>query len=185
MAKKKVEKKKFQPFTHENLDIKNELLQMARNARPVSGQERKLENDLASVLIYSNIAEYLAENLLENLNHFVRESTYRDFAGILYVESVSSDNSNMTLGMTVRQIGKFNFPDKTKILACFRKITESRNRIFHNFAKSDIETIGELVNKDLPIIQDECEEVITRINTIYIGLEKILKPQEVTGVTTS
>ncbi len=178
MAKKKSEKKKFQPFTHENLDIKNELLQMARNARPASGQERKLENDLASVLIYSNIAEYLAENLLENLNHFVRESTYKDFAGILYIESVSSDNSNMTLGMTIRQIEKFNFPDKIKILACFRKITESRNRIFHNFAKSDIGIIGELVNKDLPIIQDECEEVIIRINTIYTGLGKILRPQE-------
>ncbi len=178
MKNKKIQKKKFQPFTHENLEIKNELLQMARNARPSTGEDRKLENDLASVLIYSNIAEYLAENLLENLNHFVRESTYKDFAGILYVESVSSDNGNMTLGMTIRQIEKFNFPDKVKILACFRKITESRNRIFHNFAKSDIETIGELVNKDLPIIQDECEEVITRVNTIYVGLGKILKNQE-------
>ena len=37
----------------------------------------------------------------------------------------------------------------------------------------------DLVSKDLPIIQDECEDLITRINTIYIGLQKILIPQPV------
>ena len=58
----------------------------------------------------------------------------------------------------------------------FEKIAESRNRIFHNFAKSDIETIKKLIQTDLPVIQDECEDLITRINTIYVGLQKILSP---------
>lgn len=165
--------KKFAPFTHENIDIKNELLQLARNARK-QDQERKLENELASVLIYSNIAEYLAENLLENLNHFVKQSTYKDFGGILFLENVCSPDRKRTLNQVVDEIQKFSFPDKINILSCLRKIAESRNRIFHNFAKSDLETIKELINKDLPIIQDECEDVITRINTIYAGLGKIL-----------
>ncbi len=171
----KKEKKKFQPFTHENLDIKNELLQLARNAR-VQGQERKLENDLASVLIYSNIAEYLSENLLENLSHFVQQSTYKDFAGILYLENVCVPDKKRTLNQISEEINKFSFPDKENILACLKKIAESRNRIFHNFAKSDIETIKKLIQTDLPIIQDECEDLITRINTIYVGLQKILSP---------
>jgi hypothetical protein len=165
-------KKKFQPFVHDNLEIKNELLQLARKAKESSS----IENDLASVLIYSNIAEYLAENLLDTLNHFIYTNSYNGFGGILFVESVSRSGKK-TLNQTVEELSKFNFPDKVGILDCFRKIAESRNRIFHNFAKSDIDSIKELLEKDLPIIQEECEEVINKINTIYAGLQKILAPQ--------
>lgn len=172
---KKSQKKKFQPFAHDNLEIKNELLQLARNAKT---GEKKLENDLASVLIYSNIAEYLAENLLENLNHFIYQVSYINYAAILYVESVSKSNSKMTLNQLIGEIEKFSFPDKENILANFRKIAESRNKIFHNFAKSNLDTIKSLIENDLPVIQEECEEVITRINTVYAGLQKILLPQE-------
>jgi len=168
-------KKKFQPFTHDHLDIKNELLQLARNAKTT---EKKLENDLASVLIYSNIAEYLAENLLENLNHFIHEVSYKNYAAILYVESVSKPSGKMTLNQLAGEIEKFSFPDKINILANFRKIAESRNKIFHNFAKSDLDTIKSLIGDDLPVLQEECEEVIARINTVYVGLQKILIPQE-------
>lgn len=165
--------KKFKPLVHDNLEIKNELLQLARDAK---NGDRKLENDLASVLIYSNIAEYLAENLLENLNHFIRQSTYKDFAGILFIESVSHSGKR-TLNQMVEEIKKFNFPDKDGILNCFKKIAEARNKIFHNFAKSDLETIKKLLNDDLPVIQDECEDVIGKINIVYIGLKKILNPE--------
>lgn len=177
---KKKNRKKFTPFTHEDLDIKNELLQLARNARK-QDQERKLENDLASVLIYSNIAEYLAENLLENLNHFVKESTYKDFGGILFLEYVCDPDRKRTLNQVVDEIQKFSFPDKDNILSCLRKIADSRNRIFHNFAKSNIEAIKELLNRDLPVIQEECEDVITRVNTIYAGLGKILVQNNVSS----
>lgn len=176
---KKTQKKKFQPFTHDNLDIKNELLQLARNAKT---GEKKLENELASILIYSNIAEYLAENLLENLNHFIYQVSYTNYAAILYVESVSKSSSKMTLNQLVGEIEKFSFPDKDNILTNLRKIAESRNKIFHNFAKSDLNTIKLLIENDLPIIQEECEEVITRINTVYTGLQKILIPQDVAPI---
>ena len=180
MTKKKNVTKKFQPFIHENLQIKNELLEMARKARNATS-EKKLEDALASILIYSNIAEYLAEYLFQHLNYFVKESTYKDFAGILYIENVLSNNSNVTLGGYIKEIQKFHFPDKEKILECFQKVCKSRNRIFHNFAKCDIESLTELVAQDLPIIQDECEELIIKINIIFIGLQKILasttKPQ--------
>ena len=165
--------KKFSPFIHEHLDVKNELLQMARDAR-VEGGEKTLQHDLASVLIYSNIVEYLAGNLLESLNHLVKESTYKDFAGILYIERVCNQSKDLTLGAAVNELEKFSFPDKSGILACFKKISESRNRLFHNFAKSDIEKIKELVAQDLPTIQNESEEVITKINVVYAGLQKIL-----------
>ncbi|MBP9751478.1 MAG: hypothetical protein KBD19_01280 [Candidatus Moranbacteria bacterium] len=170
---KKIAKKKFQPFVHDNLDIKNELLQLARKAR----ESKSIENDLASVLIYSNIAEYLAEHLLDTLSHLVYKSSYNSFGGILFVESVSRSGKK-TLNQTVEELEKFNFPDKDGIVHCFRKIADSRNRIFHNFAKSDINSIKDLLEKDLPVIQEECEEIINKVNTVYAGLQKILGQQE-------
>ena len=167
--------KKFQPFFHENLDIKNELLQLARNAKT---GEKKLETDLASVLIYSNIAEYLAEHLLSTLNHFIHQVSYTNYAAILYVNSVFKSGRKMTLNQTVEEIEKFQFPDKENILKNLKNIAESRNRLFHNFAKSNLSEIQNLLATDLPIIQNECEEVITRINTVYAGLQKILLPQQ-------
>jgi hypothetical protein len=92
------------------------------------------------------------------------------------LEYVCDPDRKRTLNQTLDEVEKFSFPDKDNILSCLRKIAESRNRIFHNFAKSDIENIKELINKDLPVIQDECENAIIRVNTIYAGLAKILVP---------
>lgn len=175
MAKKK-QNEKFVPFHHEHLDIKQELLQMARNIK-TSEQEQTTTNiqiDLASVLIYSNMTEYLAENLLESLNYHVKKSTYREFAGILYINCTYSEDSNMTLGALIKELNKFSFPDKENILKSFKKISESRNRIFHNLAKSSLDEIGKLIKEDLPTIKEQTEKLIEKIDIIYAGLQKIL-----------
>lgn len=175
MAKKKVNEK-FIPFQHEHLDIKQELLQMARNIK-IPEQEQnttQIQIDLASVLIYSNMTEYLAENLLESLNYHIKKSTYKEFAGILYINCTYSEDNNMTLGTLIRELNKFNFPDKENILKSFKKISESRNKIFHNLAKSDLDGIGKLIKEDLPIIKDQTEKLIEKIDIIYAGLQKIL-----------
>lgn len=170
MAKKQKSKTTFRPFVHDNLELKNELVELARNII----DDESLEKRLAAILIYWNIAEYLAENLLDNLNHIIRESSYKSFAWILFLQSASWDN-NRTLGQLIIEIKKFNFPDKDWIIDCLQKIVESRNKIFHNFAKSDLETIEALLKNDLPVIWIECENLIVRINTIYVWLQKILQ----------
>jgi len=93
------------------------------------------------------------------------------------LEKVSEREGHMTLGMMVKELGKFSFPDKKDIISCFNEVSGSRNRIFHDLAKSDIGTITKMLIIDLPIIQEKCEELITRINTIYAGLGKVLLPQ--------
>lgn len=173
MSKKKVNEK-FIPFQHEHLDIKQELLQMARNIKKPDQEDMSVQIDLASVLIYSNLTEYLAENLLESLNHYVKKSTYKEFAGILYINHTYSEDDNMTLGILIKELNKFSFPDKESILKSFKKISESRNRIFHNLAKSSIEEIGKLLHEDLPTIKHESEKLIEKIDIIYAGLQKIL-----------
>lgn len=174
--------KNFVPLSHDNLDLKNELLNLARG---LSGtQDNKLQNDLAAILIYSNMAEYLAENLLKNLTHFVKEGSYNYFGAILFLENMSN-RDKMTLNQLVEIINKFSFPDKDGIVECFKKIGESRNKIFHNFAKTDIENLKNLIKNDFPIIKNNCENLIDKINTVYTGLNKILnsnlKKQNITN----
>lgn len=170
MTKRQKKKATFKPFEHDNLELKNELVELARNII----SDESLEKRLAAILIYWNIAEYLAENLLDNLNHIIRENSYKSFAWILFLESASWGN-NRTLGQLIIEIKKFSFPDKDWIVNCLQKIVESRNKIFHNFAKSNLETIGNLLNDDLPAIWNECEDLILRINTIYAWLQKTLQ----------
>lgn len=165
----------FQPLMHQDINIKQELLTMARKAANENGEDG-LSSRLASVLIYSNIAEYLAQNLLDNLTYYAKMGTYNYYGGIMFVEKISSREKNLTLGSIICEIEKFSFPDKQAIVECFKKISESRNRIFHNFAKSDLDTIVEMVNDDLPSIMAKCEEVINKVDTIYVGLGKVLQP---------
>lgn len=175
MAKKK-QNEKFVPFHHEHLDIKQELLQMARNIKTPEQEQTttNIQIDLASVLIYSNMTEYLAENLLESLNYHVKKSTYKEFAGILYINCTYSEDSNMPLGALIKELNKFSFPDKENILKSFKKISESRNRIFHNLAKSSLDEISKLIKEDLPTIKEQTEKLIEKIDIIYAGLQKIL-----------
>lgn len=109
--------------------------------------------------------------------HFHLECRYNNFAGILYLEKISLRDNKMTLGELIKEINKFSFPDKKEIVKCFEEICTARNRLFHEFAKSDLDTIIDMLTKNLPQIQDSCEDLIRRINTIYAGLTKILLDQ--------
>lgn len=167
-------KKKFIPLSHEDLDLKRNLLQYARDLRPKDG----FENGLASAFIYSSFTEYVAENLLDNLRHFVYQGVYSQYAGILFIDE-RWDQKKKTLGQMIGELEKFDFPDKSAILQCMRNVSEARNRMFHNFAKSDQAGLEDLLSKDLKTIQDQTEELINKIDVIYQGLRKILTSTEV------
>ena len=73
MSKEKNKLKKiFIPFTHQDLELKNGLLQYGRDLKAKTG----FENQLASAFIYASFAEYLGDNLLENLRYFVYKGSY-------------------------------------------------------------------------------------------------------------
>jgi len=168
----KQEKKKFIPLAHEHLELKNGLINYARELRKKGG----LENQLALTFIYVSFAEYLANNLLENLRHFIHTGSYNQFAGILFIDERNQDKTK-TLGQTIGDLGKFNFPDKQGILRVLSDINQARNKLYHNFISSDPKKMEEILSTDMVSIQDKTEEVLAKINVIYAGLQKILAPQ--------
>lgn len=175
---KKSPKKIFLPFTHQDLEIKNGLLQYARDLKGKLG----FENQLASAFIYTSFTEYLGDNLLENLRYFVHKGSYNQFAGILFIdERITSEK--LTLGHIISNLRKFGFPDQPNVIGLFEEICEARNNIFHNFANSDMSGLEKIITVDLITIQNKTEELLDKINVIYAGLEKILIPQPATPQT--
>lgn len=169
-----MQKKKFIPLSHDDLELKRSLLQYARDLKNKPG----FENVLAAAFIYSSFTEYVAENLLENLRHFVYQAVYSQYAAILFIDE-RDDIKKKTLGQIIGELEKFYFPDKQAILRCMRNVSEARNRMFHNFAKSNHAGLEELISKDLWTIQDQSEELINKIDVIYQGLGKILTSTEI------
>lgn len=169
---------RFQPFTHDNLDLKNELVGLARNLKTKSDSE----SHLVAVFIYISITEYLATHLLENLRHFVYKGNYYQYAGILLIDE-RGDRKIRTLGQVIVELRKYDFPDKREILATLENISNLRNNIFHNLAKVDSSELTKMLTSDLPQIENLTEDLIEKINVLYAGLQKILIPVA-TEVTT-
>lgn len=161
MAKKD---QQFKFFIHENLELKKQLLEIARSKRT--------NEPLASALIYASIAEYLAENLLENLRNLVYRASYEQFAGILFVDE-RADDSKKTMGHIVRELSKYFFSDKDEVIRLLGRIAECRNNLFHNLAKiTPADTHG--LDEALRVIPESVEELIYKIDVIYAGFQKIL-----------
>lgn len=162
----------FKPFDHKNLELKNALINYARELKDKEG----FENHLAATFIYANFAEYLAGNLIEHLRYFVYYGSYNQFAGILFIDE-RTQNKPKTMGQNIAELNKFDFPDKKEISTLLSEISKKRNNIFHNFADADPGTLEQIISKDFKDIRDKTEELLQKINTVYAGLQKILIPQ--------
>jgi len=169
--------KKFKPLSHDNLEVKQWLLKVARDLMNKQG----FENGLAASMIYSSFTEYLAENLLRNLRYFTYQGTYNQYAGIIFIDETKTSKSKKTLGQSIGEIEKFNFPDREGILECLGKINDARNRIMHEFSKSDFEGIKKMVTEDIFLIRNKTEELVNKIDVIYAGLQKVLNPNLTTN----
>lgn len=173
-------KKQFKPFTHDDLELKNELINYARSIK----DKKEVETRLASAMIYSNFAEYMAGHLLENLRHLMYQSTYRDFAGILYIDLRNTkDKRPPMMGTTIDLLRQFSFPDKEGVLDLLVDISNSRNNLFHNFARSDTKEFEKL-GTDIDTVNEKTEDLFIKINTIYMGLQKILISPEANSIET-
>lgn len=116
---------------------------------------KKLEDRLSSVLIYGNLAEFLAENFLEwirletNLIQMKNKSNFSI--------SKSKKNESTNLEQSLRKLKMFDFPIKKDILIKLEKIKNNRNTLFHNLLKSKEKNID--YDGLIKIIQDDTEDL--------------------------
>ncbi len=160
------------PFEHSNLDYINGSLNLARQQK-LSG---KPEGLMASTLIYTNLVEYLATNLLENLHHMVFLFSYHNFNGVFFIKSKEKIKSKIpqTLGQLRKVLSNYEFPDSTDFILLLQKFAETRNIIFHRLLTvSDKEIKDGTVDKQFSDLHSMAEEVLDKYNAIVRGITNV------------
>ncbi len=162
------------PFDHDNLDIKNNLLNLARQSWDSGDFEKKL----ASLIIFASFAEYLAEHLLDTVRYAVERASYQSYGAVIFLKADDTKAKPLNMSDYINRLSNFEFPDKKDTLKLMKTIATARNKLFHDFARITLEEAA-IVDKYVEDIKEGTEELITKVNTI----EGSIKAQVVTLVT--
>lgn len=119
-------------FSHDELPIKQEFLKTAQKLYADSADN--YEKALAAALIYMNIADYLAEYLLNRMNQLANEavSTY-------YIHAIAytpQQKDGLNIGESMRGLQAYKFLKKAQIMGLLEVINTSRNIIAHEMVKT-------------------------------------------------
>ncbi len=157
----------FIPFDHGDLESKNQLIAFAR-----AKDKNKVEEILAATVIYTNLIDYLARHLLENLQQMCSISNYKVFGTVFYYDP-SGKKMNISLGNIIRELEQFGFPDKSNFLKELGSFSEIRNRITHDLMKLNLKSNTNQFDQDLEKIGKSAEEILSKYNSIVVGITVI------------
>lgn len=154
------------PFEHKDLEYINNSLNLARTQR----LSKTLEGMMSATLIYTNLVEYLADNLLENLHHMIYLASYRDFQGTFFMKNQEAIKSEppKPLGKLINSLGHYEFSDSTGFLKLLDEFSKKRNKIFHRLLKVSKEEIAG-IDTEFVSLHDMAEEVLNKYNAITTG----------------
>ncbi len=158
------------PFEHKDLEYINNSLNLARTQR----QTAQLEGMMSATLIYTNLVEYLADNLLENLHHSIYLSSYRDFQGTFFMKNQEAVKKELPkpLGKLISSLELYEFPDSTGFLILLRKFGEKRNKIFHRLLKIPKEELAG-IDAEFVALHNMAEEVLNKYNALTAGMATV------------
>ena len=169
----------FHPFEHENLELKNKLVALARSY----GEGDSIQAVFTATLIYANLVDYLARHLLENLRKIVAINSYKQFGASCYYHPTKK--SAISLGGLCNELKTgFEFNDKNDFIKLLENFNKARNKIMHNLMQVDFDIGNEEDNSEdggrLKALKDElheiskmAEEILTKYNAIVQGTTSI------------
>lgn len=152
------------PFLHDEIEVKKKFLELARDFAS-SGE---MEKELASVMLYANLSEYLAFHLLESLKQVVFSGSRTFWNGVVYYDSRSSDQK-LTIGQIAKELQKYGFPSKELIIPILDRIAVNRNKVMHNMLRLPSSRLLEIDDAVKELVGDS-EELVSLIDDIYRGL---------------
>lgn len=157
------------PFEHDNLEYINNLIAFARSQK----SKKTSEGAIASVVIYSNLAEYLAGNLVKNMRHMIYLVSYFQLQGILFIKSTEEKSNPKTLGQLKNDLSNYEFPDKGDFLKLINELNIKRNNLLHRLMTPKNEKGINELDTDIEIMQIKAEEMLQKYNVITEGLKSI------------
>jgi hypothetical protein len=107
------------------------ILELTKLAVKYEGNNKNGGDQLASALIYANLAEYFAYSLLKNVYFQIN----RNLSNLDY-KITSLDLSKTNLEGVIRLLERFDFPKKGTIMPLLTKIKDQRNKLFHGLVYS-------------------------------------------------
>ncbi len=151
------------PFVHDELEVKQHFLNIAREF----AQSSDVEKQFAAALLYANLADYLGSHLLESLKLTAQNATRTFLNGTIVVNL--RDSSNKPLGKIIEELEQFIFPSKELILPLLKKVKASRDKIMHELLKTPSAQLGDIDQAFTDLIQD-AEQLVIHIDDIYRSL---------------
>ncbi len=151
------------PFLHQDLETKNQLLDIARDFRK-KDIDKDLGSHFASALLYANLADYLAANLLCGLQEMAEEATREYLNGRIVIRQ--KREMNIPLEKTIKKLKEFEFPSREKILELLADIKKCRNKVAHEIFKTPSNEM-EIIGRSIAEICDKTEELVNVVNSIY------------------
>lgn len=171
----------FIPFEHQNLEYINGSLNLARQQR----QSGTAEGMMAATVIYTNLVEYLATNLLSNLDQMIFLLSYHGFNGVFFVKSKTTKQKRppRTLGQLSSALDNFEFPDNKDFLSLLQRFSSTRNIIFHRLLAVSQEELNKgVVDQQFTDLHNLAEEILDKYNTITRGISttwySVTSPQQ-------
>lgn len=156
----------FIPFEHKNVEYVNGSLSLARQQKQLGDAV----NLMAAAVIYANLVEYLAKNLLENIQHMFYILSYKSLNGIFFIKDKANFKQRpKMLGQICDILGEYEFPDSVNFIKLLRQFSESRAAIFHkllNVSNNDMVVIDESLEQ----MHVMAEEILDKYNSITQGI---------------
>lgn len=165
------------PFFHEELEVKQRFLEIAREF----AQSEDIEKELASALLYSNFSEYLAYHLLESLKQTIFSGSKAFWNGSIYLDARDS-SEKLTIGQIATELKSYGFPSKELILPILKRIAKNRNKVMHKMLRLPAEQMGEIDEAIRELVADS-EQLINYIDDIYRGLPPSNITESLAGTT--
>lgn len=166
------------PFFHEEVEVKQQFLQLARD---LYGQSEDIEKLLASAMLYANLCEYLAYHLCESLKQTIFSGSKAFWNGAVYLD-LRDTTEKKTIGQIAIELEKYGFPSKEIIKPIIKRIASNRNIIMHNMLRMPANDLDKVDAAIRELVSDS-ETLIGAIDDIYRGLPPSNITQQINEVS--
>jgi hypothetical protein len=153
-----------QAFFHEELELKQQFLNLARD---LYAKSQTIENELAAALLYMNAADYLAEYLVVGLNQMASEALTKYYLGVVSVKPPQLGRFN--IGDSLHQLKRFDFPRKNDILEELNAINAARKTIAHQMLKMSGQQFPQ-IDEAVASLVEHTEALVVVVDEISPGL---------------
>lgn len=149
------------PFLHDNFEFKKNVIDLARK------QTDTFEGIHTATLIYVNAVDYIAQHLLENLISITYLITTNESNGVVFFNEEKI--KGLPLGKTIRELEKYEFPDKKDFMQGLKEFVEIRNRLVHNLLSLTTEQVSK-INDDFTKIKELSEGLLNKYDSLTKGI---------------